>query len=195
MMIKYRIAQIVTLIATLFFLLMVCLFTLITKVHVDFKTTISDGVFESKINWITPIPKLKELSIPLAKIEEVTLTEDNIKNKNFYSLEFKLANKFNSKLSNSYHVSLMTNQYEYAKKVQENIEDALQNKKEFTCELFSLNIPEIRKGILTLYASAAIMVIIFIVLLIMEKKEKNKITQSDIKEETTPNNINDSIIK
>lgn len=192
---KYKIAQIIVLIGTVYFLLMAWLFILITKVHADFETTISDGAFESKMNWITPIPKLKKISFPLPKIEQVTLTEEKIKNKNYYTLEFKLVNEFNKRLSSNFHVSLMNKQYEDALKIQKEIEDALQNQKEFKCEFFSLDIPEIRKGILLWFASAMTMIGIFIILLILEKKEKNKIKLSNIKEENTPNNINDSIIK
>jgi hypothetical protein len=147
------------------------------------------------MNWITPIPKLKKISIRLAEIEQVTLTQEKLKNKDFYSLEFKLVNKFNRNSSSTYHIGLMNNQYEYAKKIKEEISDALENQKEFKCELFSLDMPEIRKAILMWYASAATMIIIFIVLLILEKKERNKIKQSNIEEEKNPDNINDSIIK
>lgn len=192
---KYKIAQILVVLGAIYFLLMAWLFVLVTKVHADFETTISNGVFESKMNWITPVPKLKKISIPLVEIEQVTLTQEKLKNKDFYSLEFKLANKFNRNSSSTYYISLMNNQYEYAKKIKEEISDALENQKVFKCELFSLDMPEIRKAILMWYASAVTMIIIFIVLLILEKKEKNKIKQSDITEENSPNNINNSIIK
>ena len=188
---KYKIAQIIILIGVVYFLLMAYFFTLIKRVHVDFETTISNGVFESKINWITPIPKLKKISFPLAKIEQVTLREDKTNNITSYSLEFKYFNKFNSNISATSNISLMSKEYEYAQKIKEEISDALQNKKEFNCELLSLNIPEIRKIILIMYICAVTLFIVFIIVFMLGKKEKEKRKSSN----SVENNINDSIIK
>lgn len=189
---KYKIAQIIILIGIVYFLLMAYLFTLIKSVHIDFETTISNGVFESKINWITPIPKIKKISFPLAKIEQVTLREDKTTNNiTSYSLEFKYFNKFNSSIPATSNISLMSKEYEYAQKIKEEISEALQNQKEFSCELLSLNIPEIRKAILMMYICAVTLFIVFIIVFMIEKKEKEKRKTYN----SVENNINDSIIK
>lgn len=189
---KYKIAQIIILIGIVYFLLMAYLFTLIKSVHIDFETTISNGVFESKINWITPIPKIKKISFPLAKIEQVTLREDKTTNNiTSYSLEFKYFNKFNSSIPATSNISLMSKEYEYAQKIKEEISEALQNQKEFSCELLSLNIPEIRKAILMMYICAVTLFIVFIIVFVIEKKEKKKRKAYN----SVENNINDSIIK
>lgn len=192
---KYKIVQIIILIGAIYFLLMAWFITLIKGVHVNFETAISDGAFESKMNWITPIPKLKKISIPLAKIEQVILREDKSNDLSYYSLEFKCFNKFNSSMPGTIKVTLMSKQYEYAQRIKEEISDALQNQKEFKCELFSLDIPIIRKFILTFYIFSVTFFIVFIIVFILGKKETEKRKTSNSLEGNKPNNINDSIIK
>ena len=192
---KYRIAQIIILLAMVYFLLMGYFFILIKGIHGDFETNVSGNGFESQISFITPIPKLKKISFSLPIIEQVTLMEEKVRNVNSHSLDFTYYLNDFDKTPRKFHVSLISKQYEYSQKIKEKIKDALIKKKEFKCELFSLNIPEIRKAVLICFASSAIMIVLFIVIVILEKKEKNKIKQSDITEENSPNNINNSIIK
>ena len=192
---KYKIAKIIILIAIVYFLLIAWCFILIKKIHANFETSISNGNFEAKINWTFPIPKLKNISFPSAKIEQVKLKEDKTKNKNYYSLEFKLADKFNRGHSENFNITLMSKEYDYAQNIKNKIEEALQNQKEFKCEIFSFDFPEFRKIIVIWFASAIALLIVLIIVIILEKKEKKKINSSNIKEKNNSNNINNSIMK
>ncbi len=190
---KYRIIQIILLMIMLYFLFMCGLVYLIKSISINFETNVLDNNFKVGINVTSAIPKLKKVSFPLSNVKQVILKEDNSQKEIYYSLEFKFLDESNNIKNSSFSIALLNKQYEYVQKIQNEINDALQNQKEFNCEILSLNLPIFNKLLVLFLSFSSTIFVLFIIILMIEKKEKNRIKTFDTNKDQS--NINNSIIK
>ena len=72
---KFLILKLLLLFFFVYFLLSGAIFLLITTIHVNFETTISDDMFVPKFHVTSKIPKFKDKYFSLPKLEKVTVTK------------------------------------------------------------------------------------------------------------------------
>ncbi len=198
---KFLILKLLLLFFFVYFLLSGAIFLLITTIHVNFETTISDDMFVPKFHVTSKIPKFKDKYFSLPKLEKVTVTKQTdglLLQTKSYIFNFVFKNEQpDSKFKKSISFSMRKKEDINVEELQDEINDALQNNKIFKYEVFSgKNISFIRDYIIWSLFFLFIIVFSFIKIRKAEKKslEQNKDLPS-AKENSYPNEINDSIIK
>ena len=198
---KFLILKLIALLFMIYFIVSGTMFFLLTTVRVNFETTVTDDVFVPKFHVTSMVPKFKDRYFSLPMLEKVTVTEQTdglLLQSKSYIFNFVFKNEqSDSKLKKSISFFMKKKEDINIEQLQEEINDALQNNKIFKYEVFSgKNFSFIRDYIIWSLFFLFIIIFAFIKIQKAEKKsveQNKKITAA--KENSYPNEINDSIIK
>ncbi len=198
---KFLILKLIVLFFMIYFLISGMIFLLLTTIRVDFETTVTDDVFVPKFHITSMVPKFKDIYFPLPKLEKVTVTKQTdglLLQSKSYIFNFVFKNEqSDSKFKKSISFFMKKKEDINIEQLQEEINDALQNNKIFKYEVFSgKNFSFIRDYVIWSLFFLFIIIFAFIKIRQAEKKsieQNKKITSA--KENSYPNEINDSIIK
>ncbi len=141
---KFLLLQILFLFFAIVSLLLGTLFFLGHSININFETSLINNSLIPKIHITSMLPKLKDKSITLTNLEEVTILE-SAGRKQHYSLVFKFKDAEDDNAEEIKQLQSMPplptqkDTYEEAKKLQDKITDALQNNKVVKYEIFPDN--------------------------------------------------------
>ncbi len=198
---KFLFLKLLLLLFLIYFLVSGAIFLLLTTTRVNFETTVTDDVFVPSFHVISMVPKFRDKYFTLPELEKVSVikkTDGLLVKTETYIFNFIFKNKkSDSKLKSSISFSINKKEDLNVEQLQEKINDALQNNKNFKYEVFSgKNFSFIRDYVIWSLLFLFIIIFAFIKVLKAEKKSKEQDKKNITAKETTlSNEINDSIIK
>jgi ATP-dependent Zn protease len=148
-----------------------------TTFRLNFETTVTRNSITPKFRVTSLVPTLRDRAISLPNIKKVTISQTNLRDGYYYSLNFELEGV------NSQPPAIPTNKetYKEAEKLIEEITDALQNNKSVSYELFSSK--KFFSGIFKTWSLITVTIIfILLFIFILIKKAENKTTENILSE-------------
>jgi len=145
-----------------------------TTFRLNFETTITENSITPKFRVKSLVPTLTARAISLPNIKKITISQKNLRDGYYYSLNFELEGV------NPQPPAIPTNKetYEEAEKLIEEITDALQNNKSVSYELFSSK--KFFSGIFKTWSLITITVIFILLFLFMQIKKAEKRTTENL---------------